>query len=59
MTEKHRIEVACDIFSAGSLLHVMLTNNYLFPGKSTDEIYEKNKAFAFNLDEEKYAMIDQ
>lgn len=55
--QKH-IEVSCDIFSLGSLFHVLLMNEYLFSGKNSQEIYEKNKTLQFNLSEEKYKNVD-
>ena len=36
MKGKHKVDVSCDIFSAGSMLHVMLANSYLFTGKTTN-----------------------
>jgi serine/threonine protein kinase len=33
MTSNEKIDPICDIFSAGVILHVLLTNRYLFEGK--------------------------
>jgi len=30
MRENKRVKVSCDIFSAGVIMHVLLTNRYLF-----------------------------
>lgn len=35
MKENRPVSVACDIFSAGVIFHVLLTNTYLFPGSSS------------------------
>jgi serine/threonine protein kinase len=36
MREHKKVKVACDIFSAGVIFHILLTNRYLFEGKSND-----------------------
>lgn len=42
MKENKKVKVACDIFSAGVIFHVLLTNSYLFEGKTSDEVYKSN-----------------
>lgn len=34
MVGKQKINVGCDIFSAGVIFHVLLTNQFLFPGQN-------------------------
>ena len=58
MEGQERIDVVCDIFSAGVLFHVLLTNTYLFTGANSSQIYEKNKNFSFDLEDKKYDDID-
>lgn len=54
MKGKEQLDVICDVFSAGVLFHVILTHRFLFPGSSSQEIYDKNKTFAFDLKGEMY-----
>lgn len=42
MKENKGIKVACDIFSAGVILHILVTNNYLFAANTNDEVYRLN-----------------
>jgi calcium-dependent protein kinase len=35
MRENRRVRVSCDIFSAGVVFHILLTNKYLFEGINT------------------------
>lgn len=39
-----------DIFSAGVILHVLLTGKYLFEGKSIPEVFENNKKMKFSVE---------
>jgi serine/threonine protein kinase len=59
MRGKEHIDVACDIFSAGALLHVMLTNSYLFTGANSELVYQSNKILNFNLESDRYSKIDR
>jgi serine/threonine protein kinase len=34
MQSNERIDVVCDIFSAGVIFHILLTNKYLFVGQN-------------------------
>lgn len=38
-----------DIFSAGAILHVLLTGKYLFDGKTPKDVFESNKSMEFDL----------
>ena len=58
MESNERIDPICDIFSAGVILHILLTNRYLFEGKDNQQIYRKNKCIDFDLDDERYARVD-
>ncbi len=40
-----------DIFSAGVILHILLTKRYLFSGKSAEEVKKNNIEMNFNLEE--------
>jgi hypothetical protein len=42
MKENKGIKVGCDIFSAGVILHILVTNNYLFAANTNDEVYRLN-----------------
>lgn len=33
MQNNQRIDVICDVFSAGVILHILISNKYLFDGK--------------------------
>lgn len=54
------MRVGCDIFSAGSILHVLLTNSYLFAATSSEEVYQLNFncAARLQLSGEKYEGLD-
>ena len=43
MKENKGIKVGCDIFSAGVILHILITNSYLFAAKTNYEVYRLNK----------------
>lgn len=58
MKENTKIDKVCDIFSAGVVLHVLLTNRYLFERSNRQEIYKNNKNMKFDLEEEKYSQFD-
>jgi hypothetical protein len=51
MESNERIDPICDIFSAGVILHILLTNRYLFEGKDNQQIYRNNKCIDFDLDD--------
>jgi serine/threonine protein kinase len=37
---------------------VILTHTFLFPGSTSQEIYEKNRGFSFDLNHEKYNKVN-
>lgn len=53
-----KVSPACDIFSAGSIFHILLVKRPLFEGKKCEEVYEKNKKCQFNLDSGIYKNVD-
>lgn len=53
-----KIDPVCDIFSAGVILHILLTARPLFAGKTFEEVYENNKKMNFDLDSSEYADVD-
>lgn len=58
MRENRPVRVACDVFSAGAILHVLLTNSYLFAAHSTEEVTRLNCAAKLHLSGEKYDRLD-
>jgi calcium-dependent protein kinase len=44
-----RYNQACDMFSAGVIFYRIVTHHELFAGRSSRQIYEKNKACKLNL----------
>jgi len=58
MHDKEHIDVACDIFSAGALFHVLMTSSYLFSGNNNEEVYKANKTLNFDFSANKYSKLD-
>ncbi len=58
MRENKTAQVASDIFSAGVIFHILLTNTYLFPGSNDKEICRLNCEAKHDLTGEKYDKID-
>ena len=54
-----KITSKSDVFSAGVLLHVLLTKRYLFEGKTSKEIFENNRKMNFDLEKPEYKTYDQ
>lgn len=50
VTRGGKVTPKSDIFSAGVILHVLLTGKYLFQGKTIPEVFENNKKMAFSLE---------
>lgn len=57
MKENKPVRVACDIFSAGAIFHLLLTNSYLFAGSSGEEVYLLNCQAKIILKGDKYDNI--
>ena len=47
-----------DVFSAGSILHVMLTGKFLFEGQEAQEMYKNNKDCKIDFDQPEYKDLD-
>lgn len=58
MRENKAARVASDIFSAGVIFHILLTNSYLFPASSQQEVYRLNFEAKHDLTGEKYDKLD-
>jgi serine/threonine protein kinase len=58
MRENKPAQVSCDIFSAGAIFHLLLTNSYLFPGSNSEEVYRLNCQAKVVLKGEKYNSLD-
>lgn len=58
MRENKAARVASDIFSAGVIFHILLTNSYLFPGNNTQEVYRLNYEAKHDLTGDKYDGLD-
>lgn len=54
MKEHRKITVECDMFSAGAVFHVLLTNKFLFEGTTNDEVYHSNLRGDFDLSSKFY-----
>lgn len=49
LTRGQKLSSKSDIFSAGVVMHVLMTGRYLFEGKSAKEVFESNKAMSFDI----------
>ena len=49
LTSGQKLSSKSDIFSAGVVMHVLMTGRYLFVGKSAKEVFESNKAMNFDI----------
>lgn len=58
LTQSVHIEPECDIFSAGVILHLLLTGQPLFPGTHYDEVFKKNKEMNIDLTGALYHGVD-
>ena len=43
-----------DVFSAGVLLHILLTGKFAFEGEEAKDVYKKNKAFQLDFEKPAY-----
>ena len=59
MRENRKVRVSCDIFSAGVVFHILLTNKYLFEGIDPKETFKNNSKAEFNLDGKRYSGLDR
>jgi hypothetical protein len=58
MEGNQKVNVGCDIFSAGVVFHILLTNRFLFEGKNNHEIYRSNKNLSYDLSSKEYERYD-
>jgi serine/threonine protein kinase len=55
---KHKLAPKSDIFSAGVVFHVLLMGRYLFEGKDSRAVFDKNKEYKFELERPEYGKLD-
>lgn len=44
-----KLSCKSDVFSAGVVMHVLMTGRYLFEGRSPKDVFESNRAMNFDL----------
>ena len=47
-----------DVFSAGVILHILMTGRYLFEGKSPKEVFRANKEMRVDFCQPQYGLLD-
>lgn len=53
-----RLTPACDVFSTGLILHILLVRRPLFEGRSSEEVFESNRRCKFSLSGPAYERVD-
>lgn len=58
MRKNKAAQVASDIFSAGVIFHILLTNSYLFQSSNNQEVYRLNCEAKHDIAGHKYDKLD-
>lgn len=58
MKKEMRCNPVCDIFSAGVVLHVLLTKCFLFQGETLEDLYLANYKCKINFNDSLYKELD-